>query len=115
MPAERALPASPTIPAADGVVTCGAIGLITSTHDVEKPLRTVKLRSAKYIFCAEFFAQTQEAVTWRGEEGLLHRNDYGGLLLDRFPDLELIDYGFWWRRVTNGGDCTWWLFRKRHG
>ena len=119
VPAERALPGfAHEIPLPDGAVDMVAtMAVLIHVHPslLERTLDELYRVSAKYIFCAEFFAQGQEAVTWRGEEGLLHRNDYGGLYMDRFPDLELIDYGFWWRRVTNGGDCTWQLFRKRHG
>jgi spore coat polysaccharide biosynthesis protein SpsF len=32
--------------------------------------------------------------------------------LDSFPDLRLVDYGFFWRRTTVMDDCSWWLFRK---
>jgi spore coat polysaccharide biosynthesis protein SpsF len=119
VPAERALPGfAHEIPLPDGavdMVVTSAVLIHVHPSLLDRTLDELHRVSARYIFCAEFFAQSQEAVTWRGEEGLLHRNDYGGLYMDRFPDLELIDYGFWWRRVTNGGDCTWQLFRKRHG
>jgi spore coat polysaccharide biosynthesis protein SpsF len=106
------------IPLADGAVDLVmTMAVLIHVHPslLERTMDELYRVSGRYIAVAEFFAQGQEAVTWRGEEGLLHRNDYGGLMMDRFPDLQLIDYGFWWRRVTSGGDCTWWLFRKRHG
>ena len=119
VPPDRALQGfAHEIALADGAVDLVAtMAVLIHVHPslLDRTLDELHRVSSKYIFCAEFFAQSQEPVTWRGEEGLLHRNDYGGLFMDRFPDLELIDYGFWWRRVTNGGDCTWWLFRKRHG
>ncbi len=43
---------------------------------------------------------------------LLFKNDFGSLYMDMFPDLELVDYGFFWRRTTVMDDSTWWLFRK---
>ena len=103
------------IPLADGAVDLVmTMAVLIHVHPslLERTLDELHRVSSKWIVLAEFFAQSQEAVTWRGEEGLLHRNDYGGLLMDRFPDLQLVDYGFWWRRATSGGDCTWWLFRK---
>jgi spore coat polysaccharide biosynthesis protein SpsF len=69
--------------------------------------------AARYIFCAEYFSPRPETVTYRGEEGLLFKNDFGGLYLDRFSDLELVDYGFFWRRTTVMDDTNWWLFKKR--
>ena len=103
------------IPLADGAVDLVmTMAVLIHVHPtlLDRTLDELHRVSSKWIVVAEFFAQSQEAVTWRGEEGLLHRNDYGGLVMDRFPDLQLVDYGFWWRRATSGGDCTWWLFRK---
>jgi len=68
--------------------------------------------SSKYIFCAEYFAPKAETIPYRGETELLFKNDFGSLYLDKFPDLALVDYGFFWRRTTVMDDCTWWLFRK---
>ena len=103
------------IPLADGAVDLVmTMAVLIHVHPslLDRTLDELYRVSSKWIVVAEFFAQSQEAVTWRGEEGLLHRNDYGGLMMDRFPDLQRVDYGFWWRRATSGGDCTWWLFRK---
>jgi spore coat polysaccharide biosynthesis protein SpsF len=68
--------------------------------------------AAKYVFCAEYFSPKPEAVPYRGETDLLFKNDFGSLYLDTFPDLRLVDYGFFWRRKTVIDDCVWWLFRK---
>lgn len=71
--------------------------------------------ASKYVFCSEYFSPRPETITYRGHEGLLFKNDFGGLYMDRFPDLELVDYGFFWKRATGLDDPTWWLFRKRGG
>ena len=68
--------------------------------------------SSKYVFAAEYFSPKAETLPYRGETELLFKNDFGGLYMDMFPDLELVDYGFFWRRTTVMDDCTWWLFRK---
>jgi pseudaminic acid biosynthesis-associated methylase len=68
--------------------------------------------SSKYVMCAEYFSPQAETLSYRGQEGLLFKNDFGGLYLDRFPDLTLVDYGFFWKRATRLDDVTWWLFRK---
>jgi len=68
--------------------------------------------SSKYILAAEYFSPRPEALTYRGQDGLLFKNDFGGLYMDRFPDLKLMDYGFFWKRVSGIDDITWWLFRK---
>jgi spore coat polysaccharide biosynthesis protein SpsF len=75
-------------------------------------LREIHRVSRKYVFCSEYFSPKAEAIRYRGEDDLLFRNDFGSLYLDMFPDLQLVDYGFFWRRTTVMDDCTWWLFRK---
>jgi spore coat polysaccharide biosynthesis protein SpsF len=80
---------------------------------LEQTLREVHRVSRKYVFAAEYFSPKPETLTYRGEEGLLFKNDFGGLYLDLFDDLELVDYGFFWRRTTVMDDSTWWLFRKK--
>jgi pseudaminic acid biosynthesis-associated methylase len=79
---------------------------------LEQTLREIHRVSAKYVFCAEYFSPKAETIAYRGETDLLFKNDFGSLYLDMFPDLVLVDYGFFWRRTTVMDDCTWWLFRK---
>lgn len=79
---------------------------------LEQTMREIHRVSAKYIFCAEYFSPKAETVAYRGETNLLFKNDYGSLYLDSFPDLRLVDYGFFWRRTTVADDSNWWLFRK---
>jgi pseudaminic acid biosynthesis-associated methylase len=80
---------------------------------LERTVDEIHRVSAKYVFCAEYFAPRAETIRYRGEEGLLFKNDFGSVYLDRFPDLELVDCGFFWRRTTVMDDTNWWLFRKR--
>ena len=81
---------------------------------LEQTVREIHRVSAKYVFCAEYFSPKAETIAYRGEDGLLFKNDFGGLYLDLFPDLELVDCGFFWRRATVMDDCVWQLFRKKH-
>jgi pseudaminic acid biosynthesis-associated methylase len=69
--------------------------------------------SSRYIACAEYFNPTPVEIEYRGHSGVLFKRDFGGYWLDNFLDLELVDYGFLWRRATGLDDLTWWLFRKR--
>lgn len=104
-----------SLPLADGAVdlafTCGVL-IHVDPSQLETTLREIHRVSAKYVFCAEYFSPKPEAVTYRGEQDLLFKNDFGSLYLDLFPDLRLVDYGFFWRRTTVMDDSTWWLFRK---
>ena len=104
-----------SIPLADGAVdlafTCGVL-IHVDPSLLEKTMREIHRVSAKYVFCAEYFSPKAETIPYRGETDLLFKNDFGSLYLDSFPDLVLVDYGFFWRRTTVMDDSTWWLFRK---
>lgn len=68
--------------------------------------------SGSYIACAEYFNPTPVELNYRGHEGVLFKRDFGAFWLDNFPGLELVGYGFFWKRATGLDDLTWWLFRK---
>jgi hypothetical protein len=44
----------------------------------------------------------------------LFKRDFAGEMLERYPDLELIDYGFVYKRDNNfpQDDITWFLLKK---
>ncbi|MFW5881996.1 MAG: pseudaminic acid biosynthesis-associated methylase [Planctomycetota bacterium] len=69
----------------------------------------------RYICVAEYYNPTPVTVDYRGEENRLFKRDFAGDLLDRFGDLELVDYGFAYRRdpIFPQDDGTWFLLEKR--
>jgi spore coat polysaccharide biosynthesis protein SpsF len=71
--------------------------------------------SSRYIMVNEYYNPAPVEVTYRGQAGRLFKRDFCGDLLDRFADLELVDYGFTYRRdpIFPQDDCTWFLLRKR--
>lgn len=70
--------------------------------------------SARYICLAEYYNPTPVAVPYRGHADRLFKRDFAGEMLDRFPDLRLLDYGFVYRRDPNfpQDDLTWFLLEK---
>jgi pseudaminic acid biosynthesis-associated methylase len=104
------------IPLADGAVelafTTGVL-IHVSPERLDATMDEIHRVSSKYVMCAEYFSPRPETLSYRGQEGLLFKNDFGGCYLDRFADLKLVDYGFFWKRATGLDDVTWWLFRKR--
>lgn len=68
--------------------------------------------SSRYILSLEYFSPTPEAKTYRGEDDLLYKRDYGGLWLDNYPTLTLLGDGFLWKRTTGLDNLNWWLFQK---
>ena len=70
--------------------------------------------SRRYICVAEYYNPSPVEVTYRGHAEKLFKRDFAGELLNRFPDLQLVDYGFVYRRDPNfpQDDCTWFLLKK---
>lgn len=69
--------------------------------------------SKKYILTIEYFSPEYQEIIYRGEKKLLFKRDYGTLFMDRFKNLDLVDYGFFWKRVTTQDNVNWWLFKKK--
>ena len=70
--------------------------------------------SSKYILIAEYYNPDPVEVNYRGEIGKLFKRDFAGEMMDKFDDLELVDYGFQYHRDNNFplSDVTWFLLRK---
>lgn len=70
--------------------------------------------SRKYICVAEYYNPSPVEVRYRGHEGKLFKRDFAGEMLDQFPELKLIDYGFAYHRDPNfpQDDITWFLLEK---
>jgi len=71
--------------------------------------------SSRYILVAEYYSRSPMEVTYRGHSGRLFKRDFAGELLDRYPDLHLLDYGFVYHRESNfkQDDTTWFLLENR--
>ena len=70
--------------------------------------------SQKYICLIEYYNPTPVEVLYRGHSDKLFKRDFAGEMLDLFPDLELVDYGFQYHRDINfpADDASWFLLRK---
>lgn len=70
--------------------------------------------SSRYICIAEYYHPTPVMVTYRGHENKLFKRDFAGEILDRYPDLKLVDYGFVYHRDPNFplDDINWFLLEK---
>ena len=71
--------------------------------------------SRRYVLVGEYYNPTPVNVPYRGHEGRLFKRDFAGELMDIYPDLELVDYGFAYRRDKDfpQDDITWFLLEKR--
>ncbi|WP_029032970.1 pseudaminic acid biosynthesis-associated methylase [Salinimicrobium terrae] len=71
--------------------------------------------SNKYILVNEYYNTKPVEVNYRGNSERLFKRDFAGDLLDLYPDLELVDYGFQYHKDHNFplDDSTWFLLKKK--
>jgi pseudaminic acid biosynthesis-associated methylase len=71
--------------------------------------------SSRYVLVAEYYNPAPVALSYRGHEQRLFKRDFAGELLDRHPEMRLVDYGFCYRRDVNfpQDDITWFLLEKK--
>ncbi|HDY86917.1 MAG TPA: methyltransferase domain-containing protein [bacterium] len=91
--------------------TCGVL-IHIPPKDLGKACDEIYRISSKYIACIEYFSDEPESKPYRGYDSLLFKRDFGSYWLDRFPDLKVIDYGFFWKRMTGLDNLTYWIFEK---
>ena len=70
--------------------------------------------SSRYICVTEYYNPSPVALPYRGHEGKLFKRDFAGEMMDKFPDLNLVSYGFCYHRdpVFPQDDVTWFLMEK---
>lgn len=70
--------------------------------------------SSSYVCIVEYYNSTPVEVNYRGHSGKLFKRDFAGELMNQYPDLKLIDYGFVYHRdpVFKLDDATWFLLKK---
>jgi len=73
--------------------------------------------SKRYILIAEYYNPTPVSLEYRGFSDRLFKRDFAGEMLDRYPDMVLLDYGFVYHRdnMFPQDDITWFLFEKHGG
>lgn len=71
--------------------------------------------SSRYVMLAEYYNPSPVSVTYRGHAERLFKRDFAGEMMDAYPDLELLDYGFAYRRDRSfpQDDITWFLLEKK--
>ena len=75
---------------------------------------TLYASSRKYLCVCEYYNPRPVSITYRGHNDRLFKRDFAGDMLERYPDLRLIAYGFKYRRdpVFLHDDETWFLLEK---
>jgi spore coat polysaccharide biosynthesis protein SpsF len=71
--------------------------------------------SIRYILVAEYYNPQPVSLNYRGHEERLFKRDFAGELLEKYSDLQLVDYGFAYRKdpAFPQDDITWFLLEKK--
>jgi len=92
-------------------------GVLIHIHPDMLPTVYEKLyaSSEKYILVCEYYNPAPVAINYRGHSDRLFKRDFAGEMLEKFNDLELIDYGFVYKRdkAFPQDDITWFLMEKK--
>jgi spore coat polysaccharide biosynthesis protein SpsF len=69
----------------------------------------------RYLMIAEYYNPAPVAIPYRGHTDRLFKRDFAGEIMERHPSMQLVDYGFAYRRDPNfpQDDITWFLMEKR--
>ena len=70
--------------------------------------------SSRWIIVVEYYNPTPVEINYRGHSNRLFKRDFAGEILDKYPDLRLVNYGFVYRRDLSfpQDDITWFLMEK---
>lgn len=70
--------------------------------------------SHRYVLVCEYYNPSPMTIPYRGHTNRLFKRDFAGEMLDQFPELSLVDYGFAYRRdpAFPQDDITWFLMQK---
>lgn len=92
-------------------------GVLIHINPDELPQVYDKLVAAcgKYLLVAEYYNPAPVAISYRGHADRLFKRDFAGEIMERHPQITLVDYGFAYRRDPNfpQDDITWFLMEKR--
>lgn len=72
--------------------------------------------SNRYILVCEYYNPSPVTISYRGHSDRLFKRDFAGDMLEKYPDLVLIDYGFAYKRdrAFPQDDITWFLMEKKN-
>jgi pseudaminic acid biosynthesis-associated methylase len=96
----------------DLVFTSGVL-IHIAPEDLPKAVDEIVRVARHYVLCIEYFSHEPVTVPYRGLEGQLFKRDFGGFYAERYPELRVLDYGFFWKPVDAADNSTWWLFGRR--
>jgi spore coat polysaccharide biosynthesis protein SpsF len=84
-------------------------------EQLEHTYRQLVDSSRRWVLVCEYYNPTPVTIAYRGHGDRLFKRDFAGEMMDLFPSLSLVDYGFAYRRdpAFAQDDITWFLMEKR--
>lgn len=84
-------------------------------NELDAAYNTLYECSNRYIVIAEYHSPRHEEVMYRGQSGLLWKGPFAYDMLDKYPDLQLLDYGFVSSRDRHWAqdDLNWWILERK--
>lgn len=75
---------------------------------------TLVAATGRYLLVAEYYNPSPVTINYRGHTDRLFKRDFAGEIMDRHPQMQLLDYGFSYRRDPHfpQDDITWFLMEK---
>ena len=102
----------------DLVITSGVL-IHQDPKSLKKIYKNIYNLSKKYIYIDEYFNPTPIEIKYRGKKKLLFKRDFARELWETYPNLKLVNYGFYWnedpllKSVPNIVDnSNWFIFKK---
>ena len=99
---------------ADLVFTMGVL-IHISPNNLDKAYETIYETSRNYLLLCEYYNPTPIALDYRGHRNRLFKRDFAGELMQKYSDIELVEYGFCYRNDKKYplDDITWFLMKKK--
>lgn len=70
----------------------------------------------KWLLVCEYYSPKPREINYRGNEGKAWARDFAGEIMDAYPDMALVHYGFVYHRDKYPqDDLTWFLMEKTSG
>ena len=78
-------------------------------------MKTEVTSCGRYLLVAEYYNPSPVTIPYRGHENRLFKRDFAGEILEKYPSMTLIDYGFAYRNDPSfpQDDITWFLLEKK--
>jgi pseudaminic acid biosynthesis-associated methylase len=82
--------------------------------ELQKAYEALYRVSRKYIMICEYYNPAPMQIHYRGHADRLFKRDFAGEMMDMYPDLKLIDYGFCYHRdpYFPMDDLNWFIMEK---